>query len=64
MQLYIERMACGGCAKAVAKAIESLDPSATITADTTKRIVTVETSLKRDEIEKALVAAGYPARAP
>ena len=33
MQFHIENMTCGGCVRSVTKAIQSVDPSAEVTAD-------------------------------
>ena len=33
MQFHIENMTCGGCARSVTKAIQSVDPAAEVKAD-------------------------------
>jgi len=63
MQLLIEKMACGGCVETVTKAIMAVDPSAKVSADTSKRMVSVDTTADLGRIEKALADVGYPARA-
>lgn len=44
MELTIETMTCGGCARSVTKAIQSVDPNAVITIDLSARTVKVETA--------------------
>jgi len=63
MQFHIEDMTCGGCARGVAKAIQSVDPNATVMADPPTRSVKVVSSASREQLEAALRAAGFPPRA-
>jgi len=64
MQFHIENMTCGGCARGVTKAIQSVDANAQVTADPPKRNVEVESSVSRVQIEQALIAAGFAPRTP
>jgi len=61
MLLKIENMTCGGCAKSVTKAIQSVDPNATVKPDPAARTVKVETAATVADIERVLEEAGYPA---
>ena len=61
MQLHIEEMTCGGCAKAVTTAITSVDPSAKVEANPAARTVQVETSASQARILNVLDQAGYQA---
>lgn len=61
MQLRIEDMTCGGCAKSVTAAITSVDPGAKVEANPAARTVKVETSASVDQILKVLDQAAYPA---
>ena len=61
MQFHIKNMTCGGCARSVTKAIQSLDATARVEADPTTRKVEVTSSRTRSEIEAVLAEAGYPA---
>jgi len=63
MQLRIEDMTCGGCAKPVTAAITSVDPSAKVEANPAARTVKVVTTASEDQIRKVLDVAGYPATA-
>ena len=61
MELRIDNMTCGGCAKSVTKAIQSVDPNAVITIDLSTRTVKVETAATPSALTKGLEDAGYPA---
>lgn len=63
MQFHVERMACGGCARIITEAIKGIDSNAEVETDTVAKTVIVDTSANRDEIGRALAAAGYPATA-
>lgn len=61
MQFHIENMTCGGCARSVTKAIQSVDPAARVETDPAIRKVVVTSSLPRSDFEAVLAEAGYPA---
>ncbi|MGQ5720357.1 heavy-metal-associated domain-containing protein [Pseudochrobactrum asaccharolyticum] len=61
MELKIENMTCGGCAKSVTKAIQSVDANAKIETDPATRLVRIETTVSSDALQKVLEEAGYPA---
>jgi len=61
MQLHVQDMMCGGCAKSVTKALTNLDKDAKVQADPESRTVNVETSAPLAQVQKALEAAGFPA---
>ena len=61
MQLHIETMTCGGCARGVTRAIRSVDATAVVEADPPARSVVVTTTSPRAAIEAALAQAGFPA---
>jgi len=63
MQFHVEGMTCGGCARAITRALVSLDRDARVQADPRSRTVTVETSLQQAEVRRALADAGFPASA-
>ena len=60
MQFHVETMTCGGCARGVTKAIQSVDPSAVVEADPSARSVVVTSTSPRAAIEAALAHAGFP----
>ena len=63
MQLHIENMTCGGCARSVTKAIQALDPAARVETEPASRKVKVTSTRTRGEIEAVLAEVGYPAAA-
>lgn len=62
MRFQIPNMSCGGCARSVTRAIESVDANARIAIDQASREVEVSTDLPSHQIVSALAAAGYPAQ--
>ena len=52
-------MDCGGCVKRVTRAVQSVDPNATVEADLETRKVKIETSSSEADIIEALDEAGY-----
>lgn len=63
MDLKIENMTCGGCARSVTKAIQSVDPNAKVEANPAARAVKVETTAPQAAILQVLEKAGYSAAA-
>ncbi|SCB44873.1 heavy-metal-associated domain-containing protein [Rhizobium multihospitium] len=61
MELRIDNMTCGGCARSVTKAIQSVDPDARIETNPDARTVKIETTASRPVLQQALEQAGYPA---
>ncbi|MNI93663.1 Heavy-metal-associated domain protein [compost metagenome] len=60
ISLNIPKIRCGGCVASVEKAVLSVDPAATLTADVPARRVEVETTATRQALADALAAACYP----
>ena len=63
MEPKIENMTCGGCARAVTRAIESIDAAAKVEINPTARTVKIDTSASRAAFLEVLDKAGYPAAA-
>lgn len=61
MRFQIENMHCGGCARSVTRAIQSVDPEARVEADVPSRSLTVASERSSEDFLPALEAAGYPA---
>ncbi|RZS77890.1 copper chaperone [Phyllobacterium myrsinacearum] len=61
MELKIENMTCGGCAKSVTKVIQSVDPNARIETNPATGMVKVETTATPAALQGVLEEAGYPA---
>ena len=60
MRFHIPNMSCGGCARSVTRAIESVDADARIAIDLGNRLVEVSSDLPPPTFEAALAVAGYP----
>ncbi|MBC2887472.1 heavy-metal-associated domain-containing protein [Ochrobactrum sp. CM-21-5] len=63
MELKIEGMTCGGCAKSVTMAIQSVDSGAKVETNPAAREVKIETTATLTSVLKVLEEAGYPATA-
>ncbi|RWA54633.1 heavy metal transport/detoxification protein [Cupriavidus sp. UYMSc13B] len=63
MQFHLDDMTCGGCARTVTKAIQTIDPTASVVTDPPTRLVQVQTSASEEQIVTALREAGFPPRA-
>jgi copper chaperone len=59
VQFHIETMTCGGCVRGVTKAIQSVDPAATVNADPATRKVEVTSAAPRERLVAALTEAGF-----
>ena len=62
MQFHIDNMTCGGCARGVTRAIQSVDPDAVVKADPPNRLVEVTSKKPVEAIVAALEEAGFPPR--
>ena len=62
MQFHLDDMTCGGCARTVTRAIQSIDPGASVKTDPPARLVQIETSAPQEQIVSALREAGFPPR--
>ena len=62
MQFHLDDMTCGGCARTVTKAIQEIDPTASVVTDPPTRLVQVQTLAPETQIVTALREAGFPPR--
>ncbi|WP_196259243.1 heavy-metal-associated domain-containing protein [Pelagibacterium limicola] len=62
MNLIIENMACGGCAKGVTATIRRVDPDAEVEIDIASKAVSVKSDTDTEKILAALTEAGFPPR--
>ena len=58
-QLTVLNMACSACSDTITKAIQAIDPAATVQADTKTKQVNVETQATEIAIKQAITDAGY-----
>lgn len=63
MRFHLEDMTCGGCVRGVTRAIQAVDPYATVEADPPSRTVEVGSTATREQLAAALTEAGFPPRA-
>ena len=61
IELTLPDMTCGHCVKAVTRAVQQLDPAATVEVDLPSHQVKITTSQPADAVKAALADEGYPA---
>ncbi len=61
LQLMVSKLACSSCVKTVTEAVRTVDPKATIQADTKTKLVNIETQTSKAAIKEAIALASYPA---
>ena len=61
LRFHVPNMTCGGCAKSVTKALQSVDPQARIETNPPAREVRVDSALNKSAFLAVLSEAGYPA---
>lgn len=61
INLLVPDMSCGGCANAITRAVQKLDPHAVITPDLGAKTVAIETAVTVEQVQEALLKSGFPA---
>lgn len=61
LELNVQNMTCGGCARHVTQAVQSVDSNARVDVDLAAKKVRVETTADAQAVAAAVNAAGYPA---
>lgn len=59
LQLTVPNMACSACSDTITKAIQMIDPTATVQADPKTKLVNIETQVSETDIKQAITTAGY-----
>lgn len=59
LQITVPNMACSACGDTITKAINIVDPTATVQADPKTKIVLVDTNTSETVIKEAITTAGY-----
>jgi len=59
----VRGMSCGHCVKAVTASIHEIDPTAKVDVDLSRGLVEVDSNQPADAIARAIVDAGYEAKA-
>jgi copper chaperone len=55
----VKGMTCGGCVRAVTRAVQAQDKAATVDVDLPSGKVTITGALSRDQAEAAVLDAGF-----
>ncbi len=58
--LFVTGMTCGGCTKAVTKAIQMQDARATVQVDLATQKVEIDSKLSREALITIVTNAGFP----
>jgi copper chaperone len=58
--LKVSGMTCGGCIKAVTRAVQAQDPQAQVQVDLATQVITLETSLSSELAAGLITDAGFP----
>jgi copper chaperone len=58
--LFVTGMTCGGCTKAVTRAIQMQDAKATVQVDLSTQKVEIESKLDREFLITIVTNAGFP----
>ena len=59
MELDVPDMTCGGCANAITRAVDGLDPAAKVDIEVSTKIVKVASALPPAQLIEAIEAAGF-----
>jgi copper chaperone len=59
--LSVSGMTCDGCAKAVTRVVQKIDPRATVAVDLASGRVDIQTGVDAAALAAAISKAGYPA---
>lgn len=60
IQYEVPAMSCGGCARAITRAVQSIDPQARVEADVDTKRVSIASDADEAKLTAALTEAGYP----
>ena len=61
-RFQVPNMTCGGCAKSVTKAIQSVDPQAKVDIDLPTKRINVDSGADESAVVAVLEDVGYPPR--
>ena len=59
LKIKVPTIACDACAKTIASAIYTLDPSAKIDVDIGRKVVGIEAQASEESIKKAIIEVGH-----
>jgi copper chaperone len=58
--LFVSGMTCGGCTKAITRAVQLQDAEATVQVDLDSQKVEIESRLDRETLVTIIADAGFP----
>ena len=61
LNLKVPKIACAACVDTVTKAVQTIEPTAEVQADTKTKMVKVQSQQSEAAIKQAIATAGYPA---
>lgn len=61
-EFQVEGMSCNHCVGAITRAVQQVDPAATVSADIAGQKVKVESKADTQALRAAIEEAGYPVR--
>lgn len=61
--LFVSGMTCGGCTKAITRAVQLHDAAATVQADLSAQKLEIESKLGREALISIVIEAGFPVAA-
>lgn len=59
IELTVPTIACGACAEAVTKAVQSQDAQATVAVDVSTKKVTISSQASETQLRTAITSAGH-----
>jgi copper chaperone len=59
LEFQVNGMTCGGCARAITNAVESVDAAATVQVDLAAKRVTIDPAADTAKLQSAIEDAGY-----
>lgn len=59
MKFEVKDMSCGGCARAITRAVTGIDPAARLDVDIAAKIVKIDSVLPPQRLAAAIEAAGF-----
>ena len=59
VEMTVNGMRCGPCARAVTDAVRSIDPAAQVEIDLDSKLVSIDSDADVDRIRAAIEGAGY-----
>ncbi|WP_455284962.1 heavy-metal-associated domain-containing protein [Cupriavidus necator] len=62
IQFQVEGMSCNHCVGAITRAVQAIDPAATVSADVPTQAVRVDSGADAQVLRHAIEEAGYPVK--